>query len=565
MTTTIGKNKPQFVIGVETTHRAGGATLPRIQQILTHIAEQQKVNGSWFVVVVGHNYQDESEFESFCSLIAPDKAHFVNLKDKAHLSARAATIGHALELCYSAQWTDCIYVHATDEMAWDTNHLESLKTVYDDSKATTPQASFVSTIALDNHAQIPSSITPVHWSKFSAVPYFDSNWHKHATCAVSLRVADFSQQALLNGDDVLTNISNCIVEQQQQPHDEKKCFLVRHITAVRTMGIQLDSCEWHEHTEFLAIINFHHGNIEWRNKLKMPFVIFTKDTPEREPYNARNKAKSETNLLKFAYEFYDQLPQNIIYVHQYEYKWHHTGSIADILNSGKLREQFKQSKTRGYYNFNTWLLEPAKEKVERMLQSGWWQACMQPYFGDVHEYHDFTLKKRGCAQFVVSRERIRSLPREFYKNMYDWLVANSTGTGRGVPHQSPLDNFYTSRYLEWVWELIFTVHKPSENAFVNLCTVNGTTTSIRALYGADSYLVDVTHLFIDTFYSVDSKKISIDAHTRLNYFFGDVVCNTVKRLQISVKKITTTSNSTWHWFLPEASQYEFCINLENLQ
>jgi len=556
------QNKPKFVIAVEATHRADGATVPRIKQILTHINEQQKINKSWFVIVVGNRYADKKEFGSFHSFIDTSKSHFVNLNEPTS-TVRAAAVAHVLGLCYDAK-LDCIYVHATDEMAWDANHLESLQRVYDDKKR---QASFVSTIARDRHSLVPSTIGPVHWSQFSAVRHFDANWHAMRSCAISLRVKDFVKEQIFERNvhtNVLLNVSRYVKQHA------KNSYLVRQVTATRTIGIELHNCSWNENTEFLTIINFHHGDIEWRHKLAFPFVVFSKNIPEREPYNARNKAKSETNLLKFVYEFYDILPQNVVYVHQYERKWHHNGSLVDILNNADLPKNYKQSKTRGFFNFNTWLLEPIKEgrKVTRMLESGWWKACMQPYFGNIHQYKDFTANKRGCAQFVVSRDRIRSLPRTFYKNMYDWLVANSTGTGRGVPHQSPLDNFYTSRYLEWTWELIFTVYKPHESAFVPVRDEKdnaGIATSIKALYGADKYLVDVTHLFIKHFYDYQSNSVTVSAANRLNDFFGDVVCNSVKELQVSIKKHTAQSNDTWTWYISENRQSQWHVDLNALE
>jgi hypothetical protein len=106
-----------------------------------------------------------------------------------------------------------------------------------------------------------------------------------------------------------------------------------------------------------------------------------------------------------------------------------------------------------------------------MVTSGWWNATMAPYFGSFQELGDFTEGKSGCSQFIVSRDRILSLPREFYQNMYDWLVKNiidEVPSGfnpknfrriktRGF--DNPLSNHCTSRYLEWTWELIFTGSK----------------------------------------------------------------------------------------------------------
>jgi hypothetical protein len=134
-----------------------------------------------------------------------------------------------------------------------------------------------------------------------------------------------------------------------------------------------------------------------------------------------------------------------------------------------------------------------------MLASGWWKNTMEPYFGDVHDYHNFTKGKKGCAQFIVSRERIHSLPKQFYQNMYDWIVINTLHSeteyvGRNSQNSrkaTPIDNhilsnWHVSRYLEWTWELIFTVHKPWEK---NSFQYNDKT--ITCLYGGGKYLINV--------------------------------------------------------------------------
>jgi len=298
------------------------------------------------------------------------------------------------------------------------------------------------------------------------------------------------------------------------------------------MNLELNF-DWNEATEYLVLINYYHGDIEWRRRIVFPHIIYSKDMPEREPFNAVNQAKSETNLLKFIYEFYDRLPRNVINVHQYEHKsYTHDGSIVDILNDPLFEQKYIESNTNGYWNFCSYILGHAGPQVERMTQCGWWSECMKPWFGDIQGFHDFTFMKRGCAQFVVSQDRIRSLPKEFYKNMYDWLVAKSTGPSRGFDgHDGPFSNIWTSRYMEWTWELIFTVYKPTENT---LHAVNERKDlRLLALYGADSYQIDVTRRLLQQ-YQTDVNTLTINNDLSFNQCFGDPICNIAKQLCISM-------------------------------
>ena len=200
------------------------------------------------------------------------------------------------------------------------------------------------------------------------------------------------------------------------------CYLPAEQSSIQLSSLTNNGKYWPVSTRYLVIVHQYDGDIAWASRLKFPHIIYEKEKPEKEPFSAINKAKGETNLLKFIAEFYDDLPDNIIQVYQYEYKSYHEGSLVDILNDPDFEKKYAESKSRGFWNFNKDIMGDVAPQIPRMLESGWWQMAMSPWFGDIHDYGNFTEGKRSCAQFVVSRERIRSLPREFYANMYNWLV-----------------------------------------------------------------------------------------------------------------------------------------------
>lgn len=309
---------------------------------------------------------------------------------------------------------------------------------------------------------------------------------------------------------------------------------------------------WPDSTRLLVIVHQYDGDVRWAERLNFPHVIYEKNKPEKEPFTAINKAKGETNLLKFIAEFYDDLPENIIQVYQYEHKHHHDGSLVDILNSHHFVKEYAQSKTAGFWNFNNINMGNVAPQIPRMLESGWWPAAMAPWFGELDDYANFTEGKRSCAQFVVSRERIRTMPREFYVNMYFWLVNNTIGevTTGYDPHSkeripTPLDyhsnsNYFTSRYMEWSWELIFTSHKSHENCAIPY-TLNSSNSRqrsnkqvvlIAALYGAKKYFRDVTQAFMSHF--IRDDEIVIPATANFNHYFTDVVHGSNKTLIINI-------------------------------
>lgn len=235
---------------------------------------------------------------------------------------------------------------------------------------------------------------------------------------------------------------------------------------------KIPQCQWNQQTKYLVLVGYYDYDVSWVQNLKLPYIIYFKDMPDMEPYTAKNKAKGETNLLKFIVDNYDRLPENIINVHQYEYKWYHKGSLVSILNRvNKLENDFKKKGFLSINNRQMAILTSLSTTGDTMRLSGWWKATMEPYFGDYESHGDFTNGKSGCSQFIVSRENILRLPCEFYQNMYDWLCNNVVDElpstfnpknfrrvkTKGFCHL--LSNYHTSRYLEWTWELIFTTDK----------------------------------------------------------------------------------------------------------
>ncbi len=263
---------------------------------------------------------------------------------------------------------------------------------------------------------------------------------------------------------------------------------------------------------YLALVSQYDADVAWAQRLHMPHVVYRKGTPG--PLRAHNRAKSETNVLKYIYQFYDSLPAHLVVLHQYERKWYHRGSLVDLLNAPSFAAHYHDASgahthTPGaYWCFNEHRLGSALHgDLDAMQRSGWWRDCMHAYFGDAAPYGDFTLARRGCAQFVVSRERMRALPRAFYGNMYRWLVRHTLDDG--VEHVGydartlnrmptaydahPRSNYRTSRYLEYCWELLFTSLRPHERAPYSSVT-DATRGIVTARWGARSLWRDVTAL-----------------------------------------------------------------------
>jgi hypothetical protein len=313
---------------------------------------------------------------------------------------------------------------------------------------------------------------------------------------------------------------------------------------VRKIYFKMD---WNEDTPFLVVVNSTSKDISWTEKLKFPYII---------NYNDDTENKSEINILAFIVNHYDKLPENIINVNGYENKFYHNGSLVDILNDTEFENKYKKSKTKGYWNFNTQIMGSVVSNQGRMLQSGWWGECMEKYFGSIYECGDFSNGKNAYSQFVVSRNRIHSLPKDFYDNMYNWIINNVLQENIEIdpitlcPKYNsnmihPNSSHYMYRYLEWSWELIFTQWKQTEN--INITLPDGR--NIFILYGAGKYFRDVTDIFMNNCFDKNTCRITIPSTFNFNENFGDPLYGCIKTLRIiidgKITEITETKNITF--------------------
>lgn len=149
----------------------------------------------------------------------------------------------------------------------------------------------------------------------------------------------------------------------------------------------------------------------------------------------KNKGQEAPGYLKYIIDHYDELPPHVVLLHDHEFSWHHNGSIFDVVTSRVGRRIQYQNLNRFRWTKNTLEWFPA------MLP--WMDRFIVPEMGNLMPYGDFLAGRQGCAQFIVHRDVIRRRSRQFYQQLYDWLL------------ETDLDSYYTSRYLEYTWHLFW--------------------------------------------------------------------------------------------------------------
>lgn len=203
-------------------------------------------------------------------------------------------------------------------------------------------------------------------------------------------------------------------------------------------------------TDFLHIISVYKSDTSWIKKLKGKYVLFHKDKPEFEPFNNVNICGAETNTLKYIITFYDNLPDICVFTHPYNNKWTHTGNLYDCINN--LYEN-----RDSLADFGSICENPPRNftgiRYDHMITTNWYNETMLEYFGEMQT--DFASGKISGGQFYVKRDTIQRLPKRFYINMFNFLIEKSTPNSL-YSQSNPFDQFWTSRFMEWSWEFIFT-------------------------------------------------------------------------------------------------------------
>lgn len=216
----------------------------------------------------------------------------------------------------------------------------------------------------------------------------------------------------------------------------------------------------------------------------LSFAIYTvNETSPSGPYSVPiNKGHEVMPYLTYIVDHYDNLTDVNIFMHAHIITWHNN----DLLDSNAARMISSLSSPRvireGYMNMRCHLMpgcpgnlhpqNPAQDdslNYPETLIIG--QAWSELFPG---EPLPAILSQPCCAQFALSRDRIRALPRKQYIFFRDWLL------------NTELSDKLAGRVWEYVWQFVFAgVHEFCPMAHVCYCDGYGVCFGSR--YEFDGY------------------------------------------------------------------------------
>lgn len=195
------------------------------------------------------------------------------------------------------------------------------------------------------------------------------------------------------------------------------------------------------------VVSRYNRDTSWTEKFKVIFpdsniMIYDKEKPEN-PYNVPvNKGNEASTYLKYIIDYYGKLPEYTFFCHDEEFAWHHSGSVIDHFDIAILSKQ-------KYYNVNDKIILGDIKGNDYGYQAilDWYSDFIEPYIPiKTLPAADWTSGYRGSAQFLVHRDLIHNLPKEFYEKLYTWITSTH------------LTSALTGRFLEWTWHLFWYIY-----------------------------------------------------------------------------------------------------------
>ncbi|KAI8950093.1 hypothetical protein F4801DRAFT_550303 [Xylaria longipes] len=192
--------------------------------------------------------------------------------------------------------------------------------------------------------------------------------------------------------------------------------------------------------------------------------IYVADDPHAPLTVPRNKGREAMVYLTYIIDRYDDLPQNVLFVHASRFAWHNDDPDYDALPP--LRHfRLRHLRANGYVNLRcVWVIGCPAEIRPALDEAKKDEAKKEEKLQAKHIYREAfaellpevpvpeVVAVSCCSQFGVTRETIRSRPLADYVRYREWLLA------------TPLDDALNGRVFEFAWHIIFgkeAVHCPS--------------------------------------------------------------------------------------------------------
>ena len=193
-------------------------------------------------------------------------------------------------------------------------------------------------------------------------------------------------------------------------------------------------------------------DVSWMDK-ELPDIekaIYVADDPDAPLHPPKNKGHEVLVYLTYIIDNYDNLTDVTLFMHAHRVTWHNN-DILDY-NAGEMVRRLNPARVQreGYMNLRChwnpgcpeWIhpgaVEAKKDRKEEPLFAQAWSELFP--LDPIPQ----VLAQPCCAQFALSRDRIRSIPLETFEHHRDWIL------------NTPMTDYFSGRIYEYTWQVVFT-------------------------------------------------------------------------------------------------------------
>lgn len=196
------------------------------------------------------------------------------------------------------------------------------------------------------------------------------------------------------------------------------------------------------------VVSRYNKNVDFvykiNNNKNINVMIYDKENLNNPLNIPVNKGNEASVYLKYIIDYYDELTDFTFFIHDEEYSWHHSGSIIDKFNEALMSNKM-------YYNINDKCRWDKKNLINENIYNEllkWYNKYIENYIpiSKVPNNSDFIYDYLGSAQFLVHKDLIKNLPKEFYIKIYEWIITTD------------LPNWLSGRFLEWTWHIFWYIY-----------------------------------------------------------------------------------------------------------
>lgn len=209
------------------------------------------------------------------------------------------------------------------------------------------------------------------------------------------------------------------------------------------------------HTKMLVVAATKEDDVSWiaqsfDGTYGIHTTVYIADDPSAPLHPPENKGHEVMIYLTYIIDQYDNLSDVSIFMHSHRYAWHNNELLENDAVQIVTRLSAEHVMRQGYMNTRChwdpgcpeWLHPGATQaninkQEEEVFAEAWPELFPSTPLPIV-------LAQPCCAQFAVSKDRIRALPKARYEFFRNWLLKTN------------LSDYLSGRVWEYLWHYVFT-------------------------------------------------------------------------------------------------------------